>query len=79
MTNTTTPITLELPEEFIQLCEVHHVTPEIVLRGFIADLSGIMNWHSNPRTDGYSSHGSDERRIAWEYFDRVGYQYRGYD
>ena len=40
------------------------VTPEQVLRGFIADLAEIVNWAADPRTDGYSSNGSDERRMA---------------
>ena len=44
-----------------------------MLRGFIADLAGIMNWASSPRADGYSSNGSDERRMAMEYYERVGY------
>ena len=47
--------------------------PLRVLRGFIADLSEIMDWASDPRTDGYSSNGSDERRMAMEYYRRVGY------
>mgnify|MGYP000851611983 CR=1 FL=1 len=66
-------LTLALPEEFIALCESDGVAPERVLRGFIADLAGIMNWAANPRTDGYSSNGSDERSMAREYYDRVGY------
>jgi len=66
-------ITLALPEEFIALCTSDGVPPELVLRGFIADLAGIMNWAANPRTDGYSSNGSDERRMAMEYYRRVGY------
>jgi len=49
------------------------VEPETVLRGFIADLCGIMNWASNPRADGYGSNGSDERDFASAYYDRVGY------
>ena len=49
--------------------------PETVLRGFIADLAEIMNWARNPREDGYSSNGSDERRMAREYYERVGYPY----
>jgi hypothetical protein len=44
-----------------------------VLRGFIADLCGIMNWANNPRADGYSSNGSDERQMAEQYQWRVGY------
>jgi hypothetical protein len=68
-------VTLTLPEEFVILCANHHTSPEIVLRGFIADVSGIINWAANPRTDGYSSNGSDERDLAFAYFDRCGYGY----
>ena len=68
-------LTLELPIEFIELCETDGVLPEIVLRGFIADLAGIMNWCANPRADGYSSNGSDERDLARAYYERVGYPY----
>lgn len=68
-------LTLALPAEFVILCQNHHTTPEIVLRGFIADVSGIMNWAANPREDGYGSNGSDERDKAWAYFDRCGYGY----
>jgi hypothetical protein len=32
-----------------------------------------VSWADNPRTDGYSSNGSDERRYAMEYYERVGY------
>lgn len=66
-------VTIELPPEFIRLCERDQVKPQVVLRGFIADLCGIMNWVNNPRADGYSSNGSDERRMAEEYYERVGY------
>ncbi|MES9906143.1 MAG: hypothetical protein ABW168_26125 [Sedimenticola sp.] len=68
-------LTIELPQEFIELCKEDQIEPEQVLRGFIADLCEIMNWQSNPREDGYSSNGSDERRIAREYYERVGYPY----
>ena len=66
-------ITLELPPEFIALCEADGIAPAVVLRGFIADLAEIVNWLDNPRADGYSSNGSDERRMAREYYERVGY------
>jgi hypothetical protein len=69
----TARLTLELPPEFIALCREDNVPPEVVLRGFIADLAGIMNWASAPRADGYSSNGSDECRYAMEYYERVGY------
>lgn len=68
-------ITIDLPPEFIQLCKRDGVKPEVVLRGFIADLCGIMNWAHSPRADGYSSNGSDERDKAEAYYDRVGYPY----
>jgi len=66
-------VTLTLPEEFLDLCESDLQKPEAVLRGFIADLAGIVNWQSNPRTDGYSSNGSDECDLAQAYYERVGY------
>ena len=66
-------ITLDLPPEFIALCKADGIEPAVVLRGFIADLCEIISWHSAPRTDGYSSNGSDERRMAREYYERVGY------
>ena len=68
-------LTLELPPEFIALCEEDGTDPETVLRGFIADLAGIINWAANPRADGYSSNGSDERDMARAYYERVGYPY----
>ena len=68
-------ITIDLPEEFIELCQQDEIEPEQVLRGFIADLAEIMNWASDPREDGYSSNGSDERMKAREYYERVGYPY----
>lgn len=73
MPRKTNRLTLQLPPEFVELCEGDGVTPELVLRGFIADLAGIMNWAADPRADGYSSNGSDERRLAMEYYERVGY------
>lgn len=66
-------ITLDLPPEFLALCQADGVEPRTVLRGFIADLAGIINWAANPRADGYGSNGSDERRMAMEYYERVGY------
>ena len=49
------------------------LAPELVLRGFIADLCEIMSWAADPRTDGYCSNGSDERSMAMDYYRRVGY------
>jgi len=66
-------LTIELPIEFTKLCAHDGVPPETVLRGFIADLARIMNQAASPRTDGYSSNGSDERDMARAYYERVGY------
>lgn len=66
---------LELPVEFLDLCEEYHTDPETVLRGFIADVCGIRNSASDPRPDGLCSHGSDEREMAWAYFQRCGYRF----
>jgi hypothetical protein len=68
-------LTLDLPSEFVELCEADGVTPEIVIRGFIAEVAGIMNWQASRRQDGYSSNGSDERDMAQAYYERVGYPY----
>ena len=68
-------LTIELPAEFVELCAGDGVTPETVLRGFIADVSGIVNWQAAPRKDGYNSNGSDERSMAQAYYGRVGYPY----
>ena len=68
-------ITLQLPAEFVALCARDGVTPETVLTGFIADLCSIVNTTDDPRTDGYSSNGSDEREMAADYYERVGYPY----
>ena len=63
--------TIELPDEFLLLCEQYGLTPQAALRGFIADVCGIKNYSSNPRQDGYCSNGSDEREQARAYFDRA--------
>jgi hypothetical protein len=68
-------VTLTLPDEFLALCRDDGIEPEYVLHGFIADLCEISSEHANPRTDGYNSHGSDERNMAGEYYRRVGYPY----
>lgn len=74
-------IVLSLPKEFLEFCKRDGVDPEVVIKGFISDLAGIQNWiypnaaEGRPERpkDGYNSNGSDERRLAREYYDRVGY------
>lgn len=72
-------ITLDLPPEFVGLCRHDGVDPEFVLRGFIADLCGLVIWVSHPRIDGYCSNGSDERQLAQAYYERVGYPWWNHD
>lgn len=62
---------LDLPREFLDFCSIRGISSEAVLRGFIADLCGLMNVFVCPREDGYSSNGSDERQLALEYFQRA--------
>ena len=70
-------ITIDLPPEFISMCEHDGTSPEDVIRGFVADLAGIDDYIDHPRDDGYTSHGSDECMLARAYYDRVGYPYIG--
>lgn len=69
-------IKITLPDEMLELCQQDQIEPEMVLRGFIADLCGIVSWAANPRPDGYNSNGSDERSMAMDYYRRVGYPWR---
>ena len=50
-------LTIELPPEFIALCKADNVPPEVVLRGFIADVCELTSWVNDPRADGYSVSG----------------------
>ena len=71
VTQDTETLVINIPREFINLCEKSRLRPETVLRGFIADLCDLMNWAYCPREDDYSSNGSDERRMAQLYFERA--------
>ena len=64
-------VELGLPLEFLNLCDDHGLDPVAVLRGFIADLCGLQNYVRSPREDGLSSHGSDERMYAQQWFERA--------
>ena len=72
-------VTIQLPAEFVDLCQRDGTTPETVLRGFIADLCGLESLVSDPRADGYNSHGSDERDLAGRYYDRANYNRRDFE
>lgn len=55
-----TTITITVPPELVKLAESVGATPQQVIDGFIADLCEL------PGTNG-----SDERRLAAQWFDRV--------
>jgi len=40
------------------------IAPASLLRGFIADLCENPDWAEDPRLNGYTSHGADERDLA---------------
>ena len=61
-------LTIELPDEFLELCEEVKTPPAAVLRGFIADLCDL-------RSGDYHTNGSDERDLAERYFERCGYRF----
>ncbi|NOU12740.1 MAG: hypothetical protein HOO92_02055 [Methylococcaceae bacterium] len=67
----TDDVWIPVPPEFFIMCEQYNQTPESVLRSFIADVCEIKNYDREPRADGYCSNGSDERRLADEYFSRA--------
>lgn len=61
-------ITLNVPEQLQMLCELLETTPQQILQGFINDMSLEVG-----------SNGGDERRMAVEYFLRVGYGTHRYE
>ena len=73
----TTTLNLELPPEYLALCERDHLQTREILVSFIADLCGIVPWRgAPPRSDGYSSTGWEGRDLAWEYYEKVGFASR---
>ncbi|AXE37163.1 hypothetical protein [Chromobacterium phragmitis] len=67
----TVEVSVRAPQEFLQECKRYQLTPEAMLRSFIGDVTGIMNWGRSPRADGYSSNGSDERNMAEAWLERA--------
>lgn len=72
-------LTIDVPPEFVRLCEEFKATPLKVIRGFIADAASLHNYVIEPRADGYSSNGSDERMMAYGYIDRAYGMWRDSD
>lgn len=69
--DTTELLTLRVPAAFAELCQEYGMSPEKVLSGFMADAAGLDSYVSNPRADGISSNGSDERDQAAGYVERA--------
>ena len=55
---------LAVPFEFVKLCTDHRIPIDMMLESFMADLCEL-------RRDRWQTNGSDERRAAQAYFDRV--------
>jgi hypothetical protein len=67
----TKPLEIAVPPEFFALCAERGIEVIDALKGLIADVCELQNYVSNPREDGYSSNGSDERMYANQWFDRA--------
>ena len=61
-------ITVDVPKQLELICQLLETTPQKVLQNFIDDVSLQVG-----------SSGSDERRMAVEYFMRVGYGMHRYE
>lgn len=64
-------VEIDLPREFRELCRAYRQQPTDVLCAFVADVCSLRNFAKFPREDGYCSLGSDERRLAQDYFNRA--------
>lgn len=62
-------IRIQLPEEFISLCDAGGVSPEAVLKSFIGDVCGFTAW----RKDGFYSNGAEARISARQYLDQTDF------
>jgi hypothetical protein len=69
MTKELHKITIEVPDEFLELCRYDRVRPADVLQGFLADLCGFAGW----RSDRYQApvHLSSDRDRAFAYYDHA--------
>lgn len=72
----TAAVVLRVPRELRVLANDHRVGVDEFLRAFMADVCDIRNTYANPRADGLSSNGSDERDLAEQWFQRAfGHRY----
>ena len=65
-------VTLDLPAEFLELCEYDLVSPDAVLREFIADLCSISSVGTSPdQSDRYQRNAPEDIDRARAYYDRI--------
>lgn len=67
----TEAVTIRVPPEFIEQCNLVEMTPEALLKSFVGDLAGVQSYVDNPRADGFGSNGSDERDFAEQWLNRA--------
>ncbi len=64
-------VTLQVPPEFVRLSRQYQHSPSSLLRAFVGDVCGLMNYVRCPRADRYGSNGSDERDLADHWLERA--------
>jgi len=64
-------ITIEIPEEFSELCAQDTVTPKAVLCAFIADVCSISFRQTDIPSETYSCGGFEDGKQAKKYYDQV--------
>jgi hypothetical protein len=62
-------VTLDLPDEFVELCRCDMVPPETVLKEFIADLCSISGSGADEHMYGYICNLAGDRDRARAYYD----------
>jgi hypothetical protein len=62
---------IQLPDEFLELCDYDLVSPEKVLRDFIADLCDLSESHCTAGAQSYVTNGAADRDRARAYYERI--------
>lgn len=64
-------LTIQLPDDFLDLCDYDMVSPEKVLCDFIADLCNITDRQPEHGAENYITNKSGDRDRAQVYYDRI--------
>jgi len=67
----TEQVAVRVPPEFTALCRQFGLTPEGMLRAFIADACDLSSPDACPRADGFQRSGSDEAAMARGWVERA--------